>query len=66
MFLFGQSGNWHDVVVMLIGASKAVGVGGGNVSVIPGEGTGAAVKFNALINLSIYIHRLFCCILLAM
>ena len=57
MFLFGQSGNRHDVVVMLIGASKAVGVGGGNVSVIPGEGTGAAVKCNALIKLFIYV----CC-----
>lgn len=34
-----QSGNRHGIV---IGASKAVGVGGGNVRLTPGEGTGAA------------------------
>ena len=27
---------------MVIGVSRAVGVGGGNVRAIPGEGTGAA------------------------
>ena len=43
-FLGGyQSGNRHDIVVTLIGASKAVGVGGGNVNT-PGDGTGAATE----------------------
>ena len=37
-----QSGNRHGIVVMVIGVSRAVGVGGGNVRATPGEGTGPA------------------------